>query len=147
MDRHVQRLGSHIEAGIDQGCLRLLIEAADGLDGGGCQACRGGLHAARIETQQAIAKGLDKAFAMELFSLELNVKEALATLDPEALRAAIQHNLVDPEKTRLATDPFGDRLSYRDKYRGELKINNIAEVRKGGHRVEPSNIVLGNVTQ
>ena len=40
--------------------------------------------------EQAIAKGLNKAFAMELFSLELNVKEALATLDPDLAELATQ---------------------------------------------------------
>lgn len=38
--------------------------------------------------EQAVAKGLDTAFAMDLFSLELNVKEALTTLDPELAELA-----------------------------------------------------------
>ena len=40
--------------------------------------------------EQATQKGLDQAFAMELFSLDLNVKEALATLDPELADLALQ---------------------------------------------------------
>lgn len=40
--------------------------------------------------EQATQKGLDQAFAMELFSLDLNVKEALATLDPELAELALQ---------------------------------------------------------
>lgn len=39
--------------------------------------------------EQATQKGLDQAFAMELFSLDLNVKEALATLDPELAELAL----------------------------------------------------------
>jgi len=40
--------------------------------------------------EQATQKGLDQAFAMELFSLDLNVKDALATLDPELAELALQ---------------------------------------------------------
>ena len=40
--------------------------------------------------EQATQKGLDQAFAMELFSLDLNVKEALATLNPELADLALQ---------------------------------------------------------
>ncbi|HET8986057.1 MAG TPA: hypothetical protein VFN03_09895 [Trueperaceae bacterium] len=40
--------------------------------------------------EQATQKGLDQAFAMELFSLELNVKEALSRLDPALAELAIQ---------------------------------------------------------
>ena len=40
--------------------------------------------------EQATSKGLEQAFAMDLFSLELNVKDALATLDPELADLATQ---------------------------------------------------------
>lgn len=38
----------------------------------------------------AAQKGLERAFAMDLFSLELNVKDAIATLDPELADMATQ---------------------------------------------------------
>lgn len=40
--------------------------------------------------EQATRKGLGQAFAMELFSLDLNVKDALATLDPDLVDIATQ---------------------------------------------------------
>jgi len=40
--------------------------------------------------EQATTKGLEQAFAMDLFSLEQNVKDALATLDPELAALAAQ---------------------------------------------------------
>lgn len=40
--------------------------------------------------EQATQKGLERAFAMELFSLESNVKDALATLDTDLAELALE---------------------------------------------------------
>lgn len=54
--------------------------------------------------EQATQKGLDQAFAMELFSLELNVKDALTTRDPDLAEKALQQARELQSAIRAAPD-------------------------------------------
>lgn len=60
--------------------------------------------------QQATAKGLEHAFAMDLFSLELNVKDAVEAMDAELAGRAQQQARELQAAIRAAPDKSDDLL-------------------------------------